>query len=104
MSNSVRFLEHFILNGPDPSGLEVVLAQLNDPKRQNPQELDEAVIGEDRSDLKAALRSLVITKSLRRPRENFKMTFSSDHNFTQFSSQRVIFSHNRKQLFSEKKL
>lgn len=41
----LRFLEHFILNGPDPNALDAVLAQLNDPKRQNPQELDRAVIG-----------------------------------------------------------
>lgn len=42
---TLRFLEHFILNGPDPKALDAVLAQLNDPKRQNPQELDRAVIG-----------------------------------------------------------
>ncbi len=42
---SSRFLEYFILNGPDPNALDAVLAQLNDPKRQNPQELDRAVIG-----------------------------------------------------------
>ncbi|KAG7242268.1 hypothetical protein INR49_024024 [Caranx melampygus] len=41
---AARFLEHFILNGPDPKALDAVLAQLNDPKRQNPQELDRAVI------------------------------------------------------------
>ncbi|KAG7527130.1 hypothetical protein JOB18_049892 [Solea senegalensis] len=40
---AARFLEHFILNGPDPNALDAVLAQLNDPKRQNPQELDRAV-------------------------------------------------------------
>lgn len=45
LSNLVRFLEHFILNGPDPNALDAVLAQLNDPKRPNPQELDRAVIG-----------------------------------------------------------
>lgn len=45
LSNFVRFLEHFIVNGPDPNALDAVLAQLNDPKRQNPQELDRAVIG-----------------------------------------------------------
>lgn len=42
-----RFLEHFIQNGADSNALEAVLAQLNDPKRQNPQELDNAVIGKD---------------------------------------------------------
>lgn len=42
---TLRFLEHFILNGPDPKALDAVLAQLNDPKRQNPQELDRAVMG-----------------------------------------------------------
>uniref|UniRef100_A0A668AM28 Selenoprotein J n=1 Tax=Myripristis murdjan TaxID=586833 RepID=A0A668AM28_9TELE len=41
---AARFLEHFILNGPDPNALDAVLAQLNDPKRQNPQELDKAVV------------------------------------------------------------
>ncbi|KAG8009364.1 Crystallin J1B [Nibea albiflora] len=41
---AARFLEHFILNGPDRNALDAVLAQLNDPKRQNPQELDLAVI------------------------------------------------------------
>lgn len=41
---AARFLEHFILNGPDPSALGAVLAQLNDPNRQSPQELDRAVI------------------------------------------------------------
>ncbi|TNN72243.1 Crystallin J1C [Liparis tanakae] len=41
---AARFLEHFILNGSDPNALEAVLAQLNDPKRQNPQNLDRAVI------------------------------------------------------------
>ncbi|XP_056290411.1 crystallin J1B-like isoform X2 [Pseudoliparis swirei] len=41
---AARFLEHFILNGSDPNALEAVLAQLNDPKRQNPQKLDRAVI------------------------------------------------------------
>lgn len=45
--NCIRFLEHFILNGTDPNAVEAVLAQLNDPKRQNPQELDKAVIGEN---------------------------------------------------------
>ena len=38
-------MEHFILNGPDPNVLDAVLGQLNDPGRQNPQELDKAVIG-----------------------------------------------------------
>lgn len=51
---NVRFLEHFILNGPDPQALDAVLAQLNDPKRQNPQELDKAVIGEVKSLVKCA--------------------------------------------------
>ncbi|CAL8294571.1 unnamed protein product [Lota lota] len=41
---AARFVEHFILNGPDPNVLDAVLAQLNDPRRQNPQELDKAVI------------------------------------------------------------
>ncbi|KAJ4925261.1 hypothetical protein JOQ06_017996 [Pogonophryne albipinna] len=41
---AARFLEHFILNGPDPNALDAVVAQLNDPNRQNPQELDRAVI------------------------------------------------------------
>uniref|UniRef100_A0A3Q2Z3E7 Crystallin J1A-like n=1 Tax=Hippocampus comes TaxID=109280 RepID=A0A3Q2Z3E7_HIPCM len=42
---AARILEHFILNGPSPKALEAVLAQLNDPQRQNPQELDNVVIG-----------------------------------------------------------
>uniref|UniRef100_A0A3P9H0Y3 Selenoprotein J n=1 Tax=Oryzias latipes TaxID=8090 RepID=A0A3P9H0Y3_ORYLA len=41
---AARVLEHFILNGPDPKVLDAVLAQLNDPKRQNPQDLDKAVV------------------------------------------------------------
>ncbi|CAL8311179.1 unnamed protein product [Merluccius merluccius] len=41
---AARFVEHFILNGPDPNVLDAVLAQLNDPRRQNPQDLDKAVI------------------------------------------------------------
>lgn len=41
---AARFLEHYILNGPSPNALEAVLAQMNDPKRQNPQDLDKAVI------------------------------------------------------------
>lgn len=45
LSDFVRFLEHYILNGPDPNALDAVLAQLNDPKRQSPQELDRAVAG-----------------------------------------------------------
>lgn len=40
-----RFLEYFILNGPDPKALDSVLAQLNDTKRKQPQDLDKAVIG-----------------------------------------------------------
>lgn len=43
---AARFLEHFILNGPDPNVVNVVLDQLKDPKRQNPQELDNAVIAQ----------------------------------------------------------
>ncbi|TRY93708.1 hypothetical protein DNTS_029411 [Danionella cerebrum] len=42
---AARFLEHFILNGPDPKALESVLKQLCDPNRKNPQELDKAVVG-----------------------------------------------------------
>lgn len=40
-----RFLEHFILNGPDPKALDAVLKQLSDPNRKSPQELDKAIIG-----------------------------------------------------------
>lgn len=40
-----RFLEHFILNGPDPKALDSVLDQLNDPNRKQPQDLDKAIIG-----------------------------------------------------------
>ncbi|KAK9979586.1 hypothetical protein ABG768_013008 [Culter alburnus] len=42
---AARFLEHFILNGPDPKALDAVLKQLNDPNRQNPQDLDKAIVG-----------------------------------------------------------
>uniref|UniRef100_A0A3Q2WHL4 Selenoprotein J n=1 Tax=Haplochromis burtoni TaxID=8153 RepID=A0A3Q2WHL4_HAPBU len=42
---AARFLEHFILNGPDPKALDAVLNQLNDPNRKQPQDLDKAVIG-----------------------------------------------------------
>ncbi|RVE61636.1 hypothetical protein OJAV_G00172410 [Oryzias javanicus] len=42
---AARFLEHFILNGPDPRALDAVLNQLNDPKRKQPQDLDKAVVG-----------------------------------------------------------
>uniref|UniRef100_A0A3B4ASI8 Selenoprotein J n=1 Tax=Periophthalmus magnuspinnatus TaxID=409849 RepID=A0A3B4ASI8_9GOBI len=41
---AARILEHFILNGPDPNVLNVVLDQLKDPNRKNPQDLDNAVI------------------------------------------------------------
>lgn len=40
-----RLLEHFILNGPDPNALDIVLNQLNDPNRKQPQDLDKAVVG-----------------------------------------------------------
>ncbi|CDQ84113.1 unnamed protein product [Oncorhynchus mykiss] len=43
---AARFLEHFILNGSDPNALDSVLAQLNDPNRNNPQDLDRAVIAQ----------------------------------------------------------
>uniref|UniRef100_A0A8C2EFL2 Selenoprotein J n=1 Tax=Cyprinus carpio TaxID=7962 RepID=A0A8C2EFL2_CYPCA len=42
---AARFLEHFILNGPDPKALDAVLEQLSDPNRKSPQELDKAIIG-----------------------------------------------------------
>ncbi|TNM98079.1 hypothetical protein fugu_014325 [Takifugu bimaculatus] len=42
---AARFLEHFILNGPDPTAMESVLEQLRDPNRKQPQDLDKAVIG-----------------------------------------------------------
>lgn len=42
---AARFLEHFILHGPDPNALDAVLSQLNDPKRKQPQDLDKAVVG-----------------------------------------------------------
>lgn len=43
---AARILEHFILNGPDPNVLNVVVDQLKDPKRQNPQDLENAVIAQ----------------------------------------------------------
>uniref|UniRef100_A0A3Q2PQU9 Selenoprotein J n=1 Tax=Fundulus heteroclitus TaxID=8078 RepID=A0A3Q2PQU9_FUNHE len=42
---AARFLEHFILTGPDPKALDAVLNQLNDPNRKHPQDLDKAVTG-----------------------------------------------------------
>uniref|UniRef100_A0A8C2XSZ9 Selenoprotein J n=1 Tax=Cyclopterus lumpus TaxID=8103 RepID=A0A8C2XSZ9_CYCLU len=42
---AARFLEHFILNGPDPKALDSVLDQLSDPNRKQPQDLDKAIIG-----------------------------------------------------------
>lgn len=45
MDMTSRFLEHFILNGPDPKALDSVLNQLSDPNRKQPQDLDKAVIG-----------------------------------------------------------
>ncbi|KAJ0059857.1 hypothetical protein NL108_014119, partial [Boleophthalmus pectinirostris] len=41
---AARILEHFVLNGPDPNVLNVVLDQLKNPNRKNPQDLDNAVI------------------------------------------------------------
>uniref|UniRef100_A0AAV2L8T7 Uncharacterized protein n=1 Tax=Knipowitschia caucasica TaxID=637954 RepID=A0AAV2L8T7_KNICA len=43
---AARILEHFILNGPDANVLNVVLDQLKNPNRQNPQDLDNAVIAQ----------------------------------------------------------
>lgn len=48
ITNSFRFLEHFILNGPDAKAIDAVLEQLSDPNRRNPQELDKALIGINR--------------------------------------------------------
>uniref|UniRef100_H3AFR5 Selenoprotein J n=2 Tax=Latimeria chalumnae TaxID=7897 RepID=H3AFR5_LATCH len=42
---AARLLEHYILNGPDSSALDVIIKQLQDPKRKNPQDLDRGVIG-----------------------------------------------------------
>uniref|UniRef100_A0A3B4T4J3 Selenoprotein J n=1 Tax=Seriola dumerili TaxID=41447 RepID=A0A3B4T4J3_SERDU len=42
---AARFLEHFILNGPDPKALDAVLDQLSDNNRKQPQDLDKAVVG-----------------------------------------------------------
>lgn len=47
------------MNGPDPNALDAVLAQLNDPKRQNPQDLDRAVIGTTTSVFKAAVINIL---------------------------------------------
>lgn len=38
-----RLLEHYILHGPDPDALVKVIAQLDDPNRKNPQELDKGM-------------------------------------------------------------
>ncbi|KAL4635907.1 crystallin J1A-like [Arapaima gigas] len=37
---AARFVEHYILNGPDPKVLDSVMEQLNNPNRKNPKELD----------------------------------------------------------------
>lgn len=42
---AARILEHFILNGASDSVVEAVIGQLEDPHRNNPQELDRAMIG-----------------------------------------------------------
>uniref|UniRef100_A0A671M9E9 Selenoprotein J n=1 Tax=Sinocyclocheilus anshuiensis TaxID=1608454 RepID=A0A671M9E9_9TELE len=58
---AARFLEHFILNGPDPKALDAVLEQLSDTNRKNPQELDKAIIGisiKDNLSISAALSCL----------------------------------------------
>ena len=39
----IRLLEHYILNGPDPNAANKVMADLLDPKRKNPQDLDRHV-------------------------------------------------------------
>ncbi|KAI1891433.1 hypothetical protein AGOR_G00143770 [Albula goreensis] len=41
---AARFLEHYILNGSDPNALDSVLQQLKDPNRNNPQDMDIAVV------------------------------------------------------------
>uniref|UniRef100_A0A3Q3MBB3 Selenoprotein J n=1 Tax=Mastacembelus armatus TaxID=205130 RepID=A0A3Q3MBB3_9TELE len=41
---AARFLEHFILNGPDPKALDTVLDQLGDKNRKQPQDQDKSVI------------------------------------------------------------
>ncbi|PWA25037.1 hypothetical protein CCH79_00016017 [Gambusia affinis] len=41
---AARFLERFVLKGPDPDALDAVVAQLSDPNRKNPQDLDRAVV------------------------------------------------------------
>ncbi|KAF3698973.1 Crystallin J1A [Channa argus] len=43
--NNDAFLEHFILNGPDPKALDAVLDQLSDKNRRLPQDMDNSVIG-----------------------------------------------------------
>ncbi|KAI7809917.1 selenoprotein J [Triplophysa rosa] len=67
---AARFLEHFILNGPDPKAMEAVLEQLSDPNRSNPQELDKAIIETQRAHscclpgaFQAALHGVLTAKS-----------------------------------------
>ncbi|CAL8346854.1 unnamed protein product [Merluccius merluccius] len=42
---AARILEHFILNGADAKALDCVMAQLSDPNRAQPQDLDNAIAG-----------------------------------------------------------
>ncbi|XP_067661914.1 crystallin J1A-like [Haliotis asinina] len=42
---AARILEYFILHGPSPNVVEEVVAQLEDPHRNAPQDLDRAIVG-----------------------------------------------------------
>ncbi|MBN3296646.1 CRJ1C protein, partial [Amia calva] len=42
---AARFLEYYILHGPDPKALKAVLEQLEDDNRVNPKDLDRTIIG-----------------------------------------------------------
>ena len=39
-----RLIEHFILHGPDPNAISAIIKQLQAPDRNNPQELDRAMV------------------------------------------------------------
>uniref|UniRef100_A0A3B5LF56 Selenoprotein J n=1 Tax=Xiphophorus couchianus TaxID=32473 RepID=A0A3B5LF56_9TELE len=59
---AARFLELFVLKGPDPDALDAVVAQLSNPNRKNPQDLDRAVIahiGQVKENLAKASHQLI---------------------------------------------
>lgn len=84
---SFRFLEHFILNGPDPKALDTVLGQLDDPNRKQPKDLDGAVMG---------TRAVSLRHRVRLP-DSFEQISLRRWNNMKFDSRVLIFhcSHSR---------